>query len=57
MSQLYTLYLPLMNALTFPLYVIDGRMKKNVLARTLSVAEFFQFHEESHATVVLLVSE
>ena len=32
-------------------------MKKSVLARALSVAEFFQFHEESHATVGLLVSE
>ena len=47
----------IMNALTFPLDVVDGLMKKNVLARTFSVVKFFQFHEESHATVVLLVSE
>ena len=49
----------MMDAFIFilPLHEFQAEMKKSVLARALSLAEFFQFHEESHATVVFVVSE
>ena len=52
----------MMNAFNFLLpshgfHTSQAQMKKSVLARALSLAEIFQFHEESHATVVLVVSE